>query len=549
MRKVAGVIIAALSGMPAFSSCASPRTVSIELTDACLEEGKSFQAAAQFVQMAVFPAGCPSHDELAAGDTRNARITWTAPIGGRLPPVGDLPQSKFGFAAILRNVDCAVVGYGCTTADLEDIGVVNVVVCDWSNRETPAPRCGCSLLKGGGCFPPTTCQAGSCRPPTKPDPGGCSLALRAAGALPAPIAGTSRVAGPAIVATDHGFMLGYRASDGSDLHAVLAHLRDDGGVYPASPVKLGSCAGAALDDGVGIAFAHGSGMLTTSIPDCGGKGAGSGLIPFSSTGQVETAAIPVSAEFESLRVAQAGALAPARTKGEWEVVYGVKPKSGTPRVERYLLQGPTFKSKQPALPFDQQNAPFLMVATSSQVRVFLAPIQSDGGATTVVRADSGSSEMLSPSAEFSIPSAAPWAALAAWGNRVVAGVPAGTGMAIHPAVYQDGLIIPKAAIHAGSGSIAGGAVAVLRDHVIVVQGTAGRITAIRLDGADGNLAMSAAASTLPSAVGPVNLGAFDGSRVAVAAARESVAIAWLTRVETVAGSPVGGWALLGCAQQ
>lgn len=554
MRKVGSVALLILLGSLMSSSCAKQRSVTIDLLDACAASGTSFREAADFVQFAVFPNECPKDELLAAGDTRTAKQTWTVAADSNLPDVGDLPQSKFGFAVILRDKECTVLGYGCTVADLESIAGVKIAACDWSNHEAEEARCNCQLLKGGGCFPPTVCQEGACKKPTTPDPGGCSLVIDQAGALPPPPAVGTQMTGPAIVATDNGFMLGYRDQAGEKLRAVISFLTDTGELTEPQNFDLDGCSTQVPSDGVGMAFANGTGMMTTSLPDCG-QGAGAVFIPFKSDGQVEQAAGPRNKTFKTLWLAQGSPIAAAATKGEWELVYRVQhapPDGGTapsPWVERVVLQGAAFKlAVATAKPFGDADVPYAMVATSNQVRAFLAPIQTEGGSMTVVKVGDRSSDTLSLDAEFSLSQTAGWAALTAWNNRVAAAIPAGAGMTVQPAEFNGGTVSPKATIQVGSGTAQGGALAVLRSHLFVAQGKVGGITVYRLDGADGNLANKPAVSMeFPSSFGPANLTAFDGARIAMAAARDRVAVAWVTKGKLAAGEPAGGWALLRCA--
>ncbi len=549
MRKAGSVALLLFLGLVVSSSCAKQRAVTIELLDACASSGTSFREAADFVQFAVFPNACPGDDKLAAGDTRGAKQTWTVAADGGLPDVGDLPQSKFGFAVILRDKECTVLGYGCTVADLESISGVKIAACDWSNHDEPAARCNCQLLKGGGCFPPTVCEEGACKKPTTPDPGGCSLVIEQAGALPTPIAPTARLSGPSIVATDDGFMLGYRDQSGDTLRAVAAFLKDDGELTPAQNFDLGGCSNQLPEDGVGMAFAGGSGMMTTSLPDCG-QGAGAVFIPFKSNGQIEQASGPRNKAFKNLWMSQGGAIAPAAGAGDWELVYRVQHEAGSPWIERVVLQGAAFKGTVPiAKPFGDEDAVYSLVATSPQLRAFLAPVQTEGGSITVIKVGDRSSDTLDLSAEFALPQTAPWAALVAWNNRVAAAIPAGVGMTIQPAEFTGGAISPKASVLIGAGTVSGGALAVLRNHLLVAQGRSGGITVHRVDGADGLLANKAAVSMdFPASFGPANLTTFDGVRIAMAAARNRVAVTWITKATLESTDPTGGWALLRCAE-
>lgn len=547
MRKAGSVALTLVLGLALSSSCAKQRSVTIELLDACAGSGTSFREAADFVQFAVFPNDCPTDDILAAGDTREAKDTWTVAADKGLPEVGDLPQSKFGFAVMLRDKDCTVIGYGCTVADLETISGVKIAACDWSTQEDGAEaKCSCQLLKGGGCFPPTTCQSGACKQPAVPDPGGCSLVIDKVGKLPPPISATATLSGPAITATDDGFVIGYRDQDGGSLRGVLSFLKDNGELAAPQVFDLGGCANKNPTDGVGIAFSNGFGMMTTSLPDCG-KGAGAVFIPFTSKGAVEQASGPRNGAFEELKMAQGSPIAPAAADGEWELIYRVKTTGATASVvERVVLAGPGFKTVVPiARPFGDEDIAFAQVATSPQVRAFLAPVPSLS--KTVVSVGPRTSDTLDEKGTFQMPQAQ-WAAITAWNTRVAAGVPAGAGMTIQPAEFINNTVNPKASFVVGEGSVLGGAMTVLRDHLLIAQGRSGGITVHSLSGANGSISAKPAVSAdFPVSLGPNNLTTFDGSHIAIAAARDRVAVTWVSRSALASGDSTGGWALLRCA--
>ena len=105
----------------------------------------------------------------------------------------------------------------------------------------------------------------------------------------------------------------------------------------------------------------------------------------------------------------------------------------------------------------------------------------------------------------------------------------------------------------GQGQMSGpafrsGDLAVLGDHLLAVGSQAGSLTMFRVGGALGAALDSAPAATvtLDSASGVTSLAGFDGDHVAMAAARQRVALVWLTKTTLTAGDPTGGWAVLQC---
>jgi hypothetical protein len=367
-----------------------------------------------------------------------------------------------------------------------------------------------------------------------------------AGKLPDPVAATARLTGPAITATDDGFMLAYRDQDGATLRAVLLFVSDAGAAGAPSAFDLGGCAGKQPSDGVGIAFENGVGMVASSLPDCG-KGAGAVFIPFDSDGTVGNASGPRNATFLDLTVAQGGALAPAATAGEWEFLYRVVTASAAV-VERVVLQGPSFKSLPFDHPFGDTDIPFGMVATSPTVRAYLAPIAAgaDGGPPgTRVFVGDRQSDTIQTAGTFDLP-LANWAAMTAWDNHVAVAVPASAGMALTIGDLAGNAVAVSANALVGSGPTESGALAALRDHLFLAHGFPGAILVDRLAGAKTKVSIPPVDTvTLP--VGALGLTAFSGKQMAMAAARDRVAVVWLNKPQLAGGETTGGWALLRCS--
>jgi len=544
MKKAAFVGLTLLLGFVFASSCASKREVTIELLEGCT----GVRDAAAYVQFLVYPNACPPDGDLAAGSTAGARYQATVPADGSLPSVGDLPKSKFGFAAILRDDKCTVTGFGCTVADLESISGVRIAVCDWADKSDPnEAKCLCQPLKGGGCVPPQQCDSGECTNVGQPDASGCSLVVEKAGKLPDPVAATATLTGPAVAATDNGFVMGYRDQDGATLRAVMMFVNDAGQAGTPSVFDLGGCASQTPTDGVGMAYEAGQGLMATSLPDCG-SGAGAVFVPFDGAGIVGNASGPRNATFLDLAVAPQGVLAPAATNNEFEFLYHVETASSKV-IERVVLQGPSFKSIPIVHPFGDVDLPFGMVATSPKVRAFLAPDSTASPAGTKVLVGDRQSDTLPDftNSTFDLP-LANWATITAWSNHVAAGVPAATGLTLKIADYNSGSVAVSANGLVGSEAFTGGALAVLRNHLFVAQGSYGGIKVFRLDGAETKVSITpSAAAELPAALGAVNLGQFDGTHLAMAAARDSVMLVWLSKPKLADGDLTGGWALLRCA--
>jgi hypothetical protein len=548
MRKVGTVALALFLGFILISSCAKKRSVGVDLLDTC----KTFKGTAKYVQFAVFPNACPDNEHLAAGDTTGARLTETVPATGQLPEIGDLPKSKFGLAVFLRDDECTVTAYGCTEADLDSISGVRIAVCDWTGTDctdekgnpVDPPCCLCNPLKGGGCLPPAQCSKGVCKKVPLTDGGACNLAVEKAGKLPSP-GDNTQFTGPSITATDDGFVYGYRTQLADKLTAVVNFISDTGAPGASNSLDLQGCGTTFPTDGTCIAYEGGNGLFATSLPNCAGSGAGSVFAPFDSKGEVVNPAGPRNGQFDELSVAQGSCAAPATAaaSGEFEFIYRVKTQN-LPVIERVILQGTQFKGNA-VHPFLDEDVPFAMVATSSQVRAFLAPLTSTGD--TQILIDARTSDTINNLGTFSLPKA-DWAALTAWSGRVAAAVPASSGTTLGVWELSGSTVSSKGSNLVGSGGVQGAALAAMGSHLFMAQGKAGGITVIDLEDASGNLDITKAANSvdLPQAVGPVNLSTFDGKHIAMAAARGHVAVVWLTTSKPTPADPPGGWALLRC---
>ena len=134
--------------------------VSWELVDPCPSSGPSPIPNAT-IELAVFADGCPNDEELRSGGTASAIYRETFSPIEPFAAVTGLEKKSYGFAFLARSLDCVVVAFGCTTADLAQISAIKTAVCDWAPNAGD-PICTCHPASGGGCPLPETCSAGSC---------------------------------------------------------------------------------------------------------------------------------------------------------------------------------------------------------------------------------------------------------------------------------------------------------------------------------------------------------------------------------------------------
>lgn len=361
--------------------------------------------------------------------------------------------------------------------------------------------------------------------------GGCDLAELAAG--PLPTQDQAGRTGPGVVATDTGFVIGYREALGASLQARVLYVSDAGVVSAPEVFALGGCATTQPKDGVALAYAKGMGLLATSLPDCG-TGAGAVFVPFDASGVTTNASAPKNASFYDLTLARSGALAPAVTPGEYELVYRVVSTSGT-SVERVVLQGPAFKNVPIEHPYGDGDLPFGMIATSKTTRAVLAPDLAKS--SLILKVGPMTSDTIDSEWQSVLPmSASP--AMVVWGDRVAVAVPVGGTVMLRVLERSPGGLETLSEPILGVPVSDEVRLAVLDDHLLVASVQQSQITLTVFTGAVSSPSIS------PAGTHTLDLPLPPALRVGLAAARGRVALTWLSN--STGSMPMGGWKLLGC---
>jgi hypothetical protein len=125
------------------------------LVDPC-----NLAASAAVLEAAVFDKQCPPDSVLSAGDLSLAMQRQSVKPDQPIIPEQGLEQQPYGFAFLLRDVDCHVILWGCTEADLGAVTEIRTSVRNWS---APNPSDMCIPATGGGCTASATCNAGKCQ--------------------------------------------------------------------------------------------------------------------------------------------------------------------------------------------------------------------------------------------------------------------------------------------------------------------------------------------------------------------------------------------------
>ncbi|MEZ4371139.1 MAG: hypothetical protein R3B07_09950 [Polyangiaceae bacterium] len=550
---MSGAVLLLGSGL--VGSACSSRDLDLVMHDLC---GFRTNGSA-YAEFAVFESECPSNTcgdieaKLTAGDTSGAVFRKVVPEGSGLPEVGTLSARKYAFGVILKDGSCKPIATGCTCANLEDIKKVEINVAAWANcpaggQCSEAEAC-TPLQASTGCIAPSTCVEGRCEgepgdagtdSSTDGGGGGCDLTVVASGELPAAVAEDANLSGPAIVATPSGFVIGFREQNPATtaLQLVLQGVTDSGSPASPSKIALSACAETPKDPGLGIAFGDGGGVLTASLPDCTGAGAGAVFATFDAGGAATGNNSVSNPAFSELTLARNHSAAPVvGSANDFEFVYRVLTTSGVV-VQSATLEGAGFKGGvNTSNLFMAAPAGFAEVTRTDMVRGVLGQIPDRAAVLLQV----GATDAMP--AELELPDAT-WGAITSWDDRVLAMVPEATG--IH---YQltDASGADLGQGSAGSGSVRGGDVAQLGDRVFFLTGASEKLTVIPYTGANATLDAGTPV-VFSGTVGSTALTGFEGDLVSMAAARGQVAVAWITRSKLSAGEPTGGWAVLSCSE-
>ncbi len=529
------IVCANVAGM----SCSNRPTVEVNLLDPF-----GLRQSAAFEQLAVFAQkDCPNDDSVASGQLEGATVT-TVRYGEGFPDIGNLPRSEFAFVGILRRDDCAVLGFGCTPVNLDRHRHITVEI-----RQVQSDPPGFYL---GACAQATEqCIDGACSPKqggqslTDARPDGstqtsCTLAPVGGGRIESSLGTGSVLTGPNVVSTATGFVLAYRdtSADGKNSRAIRVRVTDDGTKGTEIPTVVTACAGSTESGGIAAAWNAKSskGLMAVTTPPCAAaQTAVMDLMNFDEVGNV-TGRTPLEAP--DLRFARVQAAAAHPTDDGF---YLSATASDKPYV--YPIVGTDALPQREAINMTGGNPLFAQVATSQNTVALVAQASTNGGTAGAL-----SMTVRPPTSANQNPvslAGGPFGSLTAWGSRALVIRPDTTGLAWN-AIDVSGKDV-------GSGSLKGGPFSsvdatTLNDHIIIAAGSSKTVTLWRLDRATGVITKEPPLSTtLPLVTGKATLADYDGARIAIAAARKRVMVAWVTTPEPrTADKVAGGYVLLGC---
>jgi hypothetical protein len=492
-----------------------------------LPPGVSDQA--QWLEIGVLPGACPAPAQLGGGLPEIGTLVRVAfEKGNTSPPaVGDLPRGAYAFAAVARGADCAVLATGCTHVDVSTARDVTITLA-----ATAAPSAACAAGE--------QCVDARCVPVLdngNPAVGArCTMDLVGAGPFADPFAISSDVvAGPALAATESGFLLAYREYDPLNGQAQLTTGAIDpgGGLVLSAPTTLsGQCPNQDESDGVGLAYAGGVGLVASVRPACAQSGAGVDLVQLDAAGKVKTSSF---AGGLGQHPALAGAHALALT-------------SASAGILAYV---------------DQNRASFVTLAglaAGSPVQFGGAPPQS----LAQVTADSGLVGLLSSVGPMALelrvaatpsPLATPITVPGAWGAVTAEGLRAfvlsGSDAMAGPVAWASvdlGASSPAASSTfspLGAGPATGGDAVFQADHAFFAVEQPGIVSVVVYDHASTSPTVLRGIRVSDDPRVPSQAGVRDG-RVAVAATSSRVAVAWATGKTLGPNDTVGGYAVFAC---
>jgi hypothetical protein len=547
--------VAALAASNAGAQCRGSDQVSFEI-----DLPSALSTKAQWMEVGVFNGTCPSATQLAGGIPRSGTLTRIAfPKGDTSPPlVGDLSKAPYAFAAVARDANCAVLATGCSVVDLGKAKDVTIHLSATAHAT-------------GACASGETCAEAECVPalgPGNPTLGGhCTMELVGAGPLGDPLVlnGGDVVSAPAIVGTEHGFLIAYREYDANagSARLTVAAVDNGGGMMLAPPTMLpAQCSGQVETDGVGLAYLAGSGVVVSARPSCGGQPGGLDAFALDAGGSVGGTAFN-GALGPSPTLSRAHALSLAGSTSGWVALLDQSSAQLVGLSGLSTQGGPTAFGGPPPQTLAQ------VVATDQMLALLTAgspPSLVDSGAPSDAAASSDATvppdAATGPStlqlllgtsgADAGAPLVIPgsWGALAAEAGRAfVLSDPAdGSSTTIWTAA-DLGSAAPSATgtfAPPGQGQVLGADVAFHADRLMLAAEQPGSIA----------LAVYDHASTTPTPLRTLLLSddprvppqkTVQDGRVVVAASDSRVAVAWITAATLGSSDAVGGYALYACS--
>jgi hypothetical protein len=304
-------------------------------------------------------------------------------------------------------------------------------------------------------------------------------------------------------------------------------------------IALPSCGDDIGADGIAGAWNNtfGAGLMAVSLPACGIDKPRLHVSNFDRDGK--TLAEYTYLDLPSpLVLSPVKAMAPVPGAKEFQLA-----AMAGPAPYLYVFDGLSVQSNPPPAEIHKGNgaATFTQISSGSTIRSLLTDSDLESGQIVVSVTDTGSGSSSTTFFERTTVTS-----LLSWAERTALVQPSASALTWK--------VITKSGSSVKEGSLTGGPytsvdAAQLHDYLLIAGAQAGSVTVFRLDDANGTFSGSSTfQAKLSSSLGVSSIKDFKGERVAVAAARGRVVVAWLTSVEPVDNTTTvpGGYAVLAC---
>lgn len=562
-----GLIGLALSTMAIAPSCKA-KDHAINIDDPC-----DLRSQAVFAELDLFEGLCPPPDDAVADTFLPEKQFFLDDPEDDFPKVGDVAKKKWGFAVVLRNATCNVIGYGCTVIDLNDDGDIDIAIgvprdsgddddsgddaCDSSNAiPSPGPcptgiactdvasQCGGTGdddddggAAGKGGAPGDDGGGAGGKPAVVIPTSGCDPKFIAGGELSVPKTASPLIQGPSVAtAGDNTFFIAYRerSSDGTTDLDYLVTVADDGSLAKTQTVQGIDCK---PDTGPPVvAYGQSSGF---SMAGVSGSCTGGGGIEF--FGVAPDGAVVSPSAFQNGSDNALPTFAFSGPRGLTTLpdgnFLGAYITNGS--TAGYIVVDPTGAPQSSALSVDSDPHSFIATAAADKLG-FVIDGDPTVGKLVIVDASMAASPIVSPET-IDLPKAFP-ASLAAFSDHFF--VVQAEASDFQWGVYQSGL---TTALGAGSTSVPLKSidVAVLGDHGFVATGSAGKVAVSSFSGLSGLNPQDDGKTTTTDKSAIASLSSYDGTQIGIAAGGERVLVAW-TNAQPGKNVPAGGWAMYYC---
>jgi hypothetical protein len=370
----------------------------------------------------------------------------------------------------------------------------------------------------------------------------CDLHLVASGALDLPVAAGTLYTGPAVVATPGGFVIMYREADPEGARPVGVRLKlTDQGDATQVEIDLPSCSDDIEADGIAAAWndTFATGLMAVSLPPCGIDKPRLHVSSFDRDGKTLAEYTYVDLPSQ-LVLSPVKAMAPVPGAKEFQLA-----AVAGPAPYLYVFDGLSVQSNPPPVEIHKGKgtATFTQISSGSTIRSLLTDSDLEGGQLVVSVTDTdtgGSSTVFFQRTTVT--------SLLSWEERTALVQPLGNALA-WKAITKSGSLVKEGSLPEGPYTAVD--VAQFHDYLLIAGGQAGSVTVFRLDDVNGTFSgPSTFQAKLSSSLGVSAIKDFKGERVAVAAARGRVVVAWLTSVEPIAETTTvpGGYAVLACEE-